>query len=192
MSQRYDAEWTASLLKSDRFGSVGPEELLSQSGLSSGMTAVDYGCGPGFFTLPAAGIVGPEGLVYAVDIEPKMVALIGDRVGQAGHHNVRAVLNEAGAAPLPDGLADFAVCALVMHYPEDRDGRLAITRDLGRLVAPGGHVLLVQRGPRPGEGASGGISSEEATTLMADAGFDNDEPRRLAEGLYTFIATKLP
>ena len=109
MSPRYDAEWVSGLLDANqRLGSLSPVDLLVQSGLSEGMTVVDYGCGPGFLTLPAARVVGREGRVYAVDVEPSMVALVAERAVEAGLRNVDALHNEAGVAPLPDAVADFA------------------------------------------------------------------------------------
>ena len=38
-----------------------PEEILTAIGLKAGQTLIDIGCGEGFFTLPAARIVGPNG-----------------------------------------------------------------------------------------------------------------------------------
>ena len=183
MSARYDEEWTAGLLNSNsRLGAHAPEELLSRSGLSKGNTVVDYGCGPGFFTLPAAGIVGAEGLVYAIDVEPKMVALVAERAADAGRANVTAVLNETGRAPLPDEIADFAMCALVFHYPEDEAGRIDIATDISRLLKPGGKALLVQReGPMP---------FETTDALMTEAGLVCDGLQPLVEGQYTVVATK--
>ena len=193
MSPRYDAEWVTDLTNTERrLGVIGPEELLSQSGLRAGMTVVDYGCGPGFLTLPAAGIVGPEGLVYAVDIEPRMVSLISSKASEFGHHNVRAVLNETGTAPLPDEIADFAICALVMHYRDGHDGRAELARDLGRLVAPGGRVLIIQRELDPDKGRHNGLSVEQTSALMAEGGFDCAGPQPLVEGQYTLVATKRP
>ena len=43
---------------------------LKKIPLKQGMTAVDYGCGPGRYTIPLAEIVGPRGQVFAIDIQP--------------------------------------------------------------------------------------------------------------------------
>lgn len=182
MSPRYDADWIANLLNAERrLGPTTPDDILLQSGLSEGMTAVDYGCGPGFFTLPAARVVGPEGLVYAVDIEPRMVRLVAERAAERGHQNVRTVLNASGTVGLPDAITQFAICAQVMHYPEDDEGRVALARDLWRLVTPGGRVLLIHQEP---------ISYEQTSSVMAQVGFSSDARQPLVESWYMFIATK--
>ena len=109
MCARYDKEWIASLLDvEDRLGDTTPERCLRDAGVTAGQTVVDYGCGPGLFTFPAAEIVGAEGKVYAVDIEPRMTTLIAGRAAELGSQNVTALLNEGrraaaiGDCRLPD------------------------------------------------------------------------------------------
>ena len=65
---RYDAAWIEDLLSEERGLLAPPEGLLSAAGANAGSTVVDVGCGPGFFTIAAAHLVGPAGHVYAVDI----------------------------------------------------------------------------------------------------------------------------
>ncbi|MBA7575961.1 hypothetical protein ES708_17797 [subsurface metagenome] len=48
-----------------------PYRFLEAAGLKSGQKVLEVGCGPGFFTIPAAKIVGEEGSIYAVKIMPK-------------------------------------------------------------------------------------------------------------------------
>ena len=45
-----------------------PYKLLKAAGLEEGQKVIEVGCGPGFFTIPAARIVGDEGHVYAVEV----------------------------------------------------------------------------------------------------------------------------
>ena len=51
-----------------------PESILSEIGLTAGMTFVDIGCGQGCFALPAVRIVGEAGRVYALDANPEAIA----------------------------------------------------------------------------------------------------------------------
>ena len=147
MCARYDKEWIASLLDvEDRLGDTTPERCLRDAGVTAGQTVVDYGCGPGLFTFPAAEIVGAEGKVYAVDIEPRMTALIASRAAELGSQNVTALLNE-GVAPLPSGTADFLILAQVLHYPDETDERVAMARDVARLLRTGGRALVIEWTP---------------------------------------------
>jgi len=54
----------------DRWLSGGGEEFLRGIGLRRGRWVLDFGCGEGYFSIPAAKVVGKEGRVYAVDRDP--------------------------------------------------------------------------------------------------------------------------
>ena len=180
---RYDAEWIASLLNSERkLGSLTAREFLLDAGLEPLMTFVDYGCGPGYLTLPAAEIVGAQGSVYALDIEPQMVKLVSDRAAEAGLQNVTALLNDGAEAPLPDAIAEVVVCSLVFHYREDDEGRVLLAHDLGRLLKPDGRAVVVQWDHQ--------FTYEKTAELLADGGLESQGPYATAEDQYKVVATK--
>ena len=180
---RYDPEWIAKLLDPERkLGSLTAREFLFEAGLGPEMTLVDYGSGPGYFTLAAAEIVGKQGTVYALDIEPRMVRLARDRASEAGLQNVEALLIDGAEAPLPGAVADLAVCSLVFHYREDREARLALAQDIGRLLKPGGRTVVVQWEDR--------FTYEETAELLASGGLECQGPYATAENQYKVLATK--
>ena len=185
MCARYDKDWIASLLDAEnRLGDVTPEQCLRDAGVTAGQTVVDYGCGPGLFTFPAAEIAGAEGKVYAVDIEPRMTALVANRASELGSRNVTALLNE-GVAPLPPDTADFLILAQVLHYPDDTEDRVAMARDVARLLKPGGRALVVEWTP---DDASNRIPPEEVARIFGEAGLKAGEPRPLGPRQYAVIA----
>ena len=53
-----------------------PIEALKQAGVSPGMRVLDFGCEPGRYTIPAASLVGPEGIVYAVDVHLLAIRMV--------------------------------------------------------------------------------------------------------------------
>ncbi len=56
-----------------------PYRLLEVAGIKSGQKVLEVGCGPGFFTIPAAKIVGEEGSIYAVDTHPLAIKKVKKR-----------------------------------------------------------------------------------------------------------------
>ena len=72
MPTKFDTRNKDLLLSEARQETLKPEELLRSLGLRAGQTIADIGCGPGFFTVPAARIVGEDGHVYAADIQGDM------------------------------------------------------------------------------------------------------------------------
>ena len=183
MSERYGNEWVASLLDMEaRLGQTTPAELLAGLGLGEGHTIVDIGCGPGFLTFPAAEIVGPEGHVYALDIEPKMVDMVRTEATSRGLSNITALRTDGDGVFMSDGIADFAICALVLHYRPDFASRAALLRDIGRVLRPGGRLLIVDRS----------LGSKEIGALLEEADLPYDGPNPLEGNAYTMIATRRP
>ena len=188
MSERYTEEWVTGLLDgAERFGRSDPAQMLRELGVGTGSTVVDYGCGPGLFTLAAARLVGAAGKVYGVDLEPRMVELVARRAQEASLSNVTAVASDGTRAALPDAVADFIVCVQIMHYQPTRELRVAVAHDLARLLRAGGRVMVMQW--RPKRGASG-ISYAELSAIMGEAGLVTDRAHPVAGELYRTLATK--
>ena len=70
---------------------VKPLDLLKRAGVQAGDQVLDWGCGAGFFALPAAGLVGEAGSIVAVDVQPEMVAATQQAAAEAGLAKVRVM-----------------------------------------------------------------------------------------------------
>ena len=57
-----------------------PYKLLEAAGLKPGQKVLEVGCGPGFFTIPAAKLVRKEGFIYAVDVHPLAIKKLKKRL----------------------------------------------------------------------------------------------------------------
>jgi len=117
-----------------------PYRVLRAAGLRPGQRVLEVGCGPGFFTVPAAEIVGKEGSVRAIDVNPLAVERVRGKIQQAGVSNAEAARADAARTGLPDGSFD-----LVFVFGLARPiGRLeAIWAELHRVLKPGG-VLSIE------------------------------------------------
>jgi len=65
---------------------------LENAGLKSGQTVLEVGCGPGFFTIPAAKIIGEQGKLYALDIHPLAIESATKKIKKEKLANVETVL----------------------------------------------------------------------------------------------------
>lgn len=138
---KFDPAHRERLEHPDRLRLLPPHDLLIRTGLWEGMIAADVGCGPGFFTLPAAQIVGPAGRVYAIDISREMLEAVQDKARDAGLPNIETVLAKESGIPLPDRVAQVILLAFVLHEADDP---AAFAREAARILAPGGHILLLE------------------------------------------------
>ena len=91
-----------------------PIRILQDVGVQSRMTVLDFGCGPGGFSLSAARLTGPEGLVYAVDIHPLAIKSVQRAADKKGFKNIRTVAGE-GLADMQEGSVDIALLYDVLH-----------------------------------------------------------------------------
>ncbi len=172
MPHKFNPANRARLENPERARLLPPEDLLRRAGLGSGMRVADVGCGPGFFTLPAARIVGPEGRVYALDISPEMLDVVKDKVQAAGLGQVEPVLSAEGEIPLPDAGVDFALMAFVLHEAVDAAG---MADEVSRILADRGRLLLLEwekrempSGPPVGDRLAADVSAE----VLRRAGID--------------------
>jgi len=85
-----------------------PYKLLKAARLEEGQKVVEVGCGPGFFTIPAARIVGDEGHVYAVDLHPRAVKRVEEKIEKKTLENVTPICTNASNTGLPDRSVDLS------------------------------------------------------------------------------------
>lgn len=121
--------------------------MLDALGVKPGATVCDMGAGNGFYTLELARMVGPEGLVYAVDIQPEMLRMLSRRAAQEGLGNIRLVLGSPIDPRLPAGEIDLVLCVDVYHEFSHPEAMLARIRD--SLSEDGKLVLVEFRGEDP-------------------------------------------
>ena len=123
-----------------------PDEVVRALGLVPGQTACDIGAGPGYFSLRLAAAVGARGRVYAVDVEPQILAALQERLAQSGARNVTPVLALADDPLLPEAACDLVlVVDTYHHFPEPP----AYLKQLKRLLRPGGRLVNIDYHKRP-------------------------------------------
>ena len=118
----------------------GPRAILGPY-LRPSMTVLDLGCGPGFFTLEMARMVGPSGRVIAADLQQGMLDKLDAKIN---HTDLEARIERHLCQPHDIGLSiqvDFTLAFYLVH--EVPDGRKLFDQ-LSAILAPGGKVLVVE------------------------------------------------
>ncbi len=117
-----------------------PDRVVESLKIAPGAQVADLGAGSGYFLPYLAEAVGPEGKVFAVDVDPEVVQELRDTVAAAGYTNVEVVLGEFDDPLLPDGAIDLVFLCNTYHHIEDR------ARYFSRLqidLKPGGRVAIL-------------------------------------------------
>src|SRR5262249_6448564 len=100
----------------------------------------DIGAGTGYFTLRAAKRVGERGRVFAVDVEPRILDVLRDKIEKTGVRNVTPVLAVAADPLLPPRSCDLVLIVDAYHHFPDRPSYLG---RLAALLKPGGRLANV-------------------------------------------------
>lgn len=108
-----------------RFRCCPPFKTLRRMGLKKGMDVVEVGCGPGFWTLPAAKIVGSSSKVFASDISSRMLTAAKQRAADARHLNIQFKRSRVYKVPFGSQCADFCMLHYVLHEVNSPDQLLA-------------------------------------------------------------------
>ena len=157
------------LLDTKRFARWNPTHLLPLAGLRSDQSALDLGCGPGFWTLPMAEIVGKNGQVIALDASPEMLRSL---AAQSPPAQVRLVQGELPVISLPDVSVDFIWAAMVFH---EVTPAALLAREVRRVLRPGHRLAVLEWrtdavssiGPPRGHR----LSPEQLRACLLSAGF---------------------
>jgi arsenite methyltransferase len=116
-----------------------PERVIETLALGAGDVVADLGAGGGYFTFRLAEAVGASGRVYAVDIDPDMLAYIERRAREEGYAQVEVVRAEPEDPRLPEPV-DLVLTVNTYHHLQDRPDYF---RNLKPSLRPGGHVAVI-------------------------------------------------
>lgn len=135
---------------------IQPAILWQTVGLQASQTAVHLGCGPGFYLIAAAKIVGKDGKVIGVDIRPDMLTETESRAAREGVasivQTVRADAEHPDGATLPKEVADFVLLVNILNqsHPEKIFSTARhLLKDGGRVVVVGWNTAATPFGPPP-------------------------------------------
>jgi ubiquinone/menaquinone biosynthesis C-methylase UbiE len=114
--------------------------VLGRMGVREGLSVLEIGCGPGFFTVPAARMA-KGGTVYALDIYPMMTQKVEEKVRKSGLRNVKTINCPASSTALPGQSIDLILCIDVLSDICDLDATL---QEMHRVLKPAGLVSLYE------------------------------------------------
>jgi len=109
--------------------------------VKAGYVVADIGCSRGYLTLPLAELVGPEGKVYAVDLNRKCIRALEKRVKKGGYRNIESHASSAADLSfIEDSSVDFVLASgLLCSMPHDRQ---LFVSEIKRILKPTGHAYL--------------------------------------------------
>src|ERR1039458_5222318 len=117
-----------------------PAAGLGAMARHSGETVADVGAGTGYFSLPLAQAVGPQGRVYAVDAQEEMLSLLRQKLDEFTLSIVELIHAEADNTGLPASCCDLVFAANVWH---EFDDHAAVLREFARVLKTDGRIAIL-------------------------------------------------
>ena len=152
-----------------------PDQVMDKLGIAEAAVVADIGAGAGWFTIRLARRVGPNGTVYAEDVQPEMLLAISRRVNALGLTNVKQVHGTDDDPQLPAQSLDAALMVDAYHENDDPKQRVSLLRNLARALRPGGRFGLIDfklEGSGPGPATNERVSPETVVGEATAAGLE--------------------
>ncbi len=111
---------------------IPPNKILSEVGIKPGCQILDFGCGPGVFTIALAEKTGRSGLVYALDIHPLAVKTVEQKALKKNLANIKTILSGCSTS-LPDNSLDLIIFFDVFHILDNQE---EVLMELHRVLKP--------------------------------------------------------
>ena len=153
----------------------------------------DFGCGPGYFSIPFAKAVGAEGVVHALDILPQSLETVLGKAKNSGIINIvatRVNLEKNGGSKLETASVDWVIMKDVLFQNQNKH---IIIDEAYRVLKTGGRVLVIEWDKH--ESAVGPvqeirIAQIDLEKIFSDQKFIVEKNIKAGDFHYAFIAVK--
>jgi len=129
-----------------------PVRIVSSLGLANGDFVADFGSGHGYFAIPLAKSVAPNGKVFAIDIQGEKLDATRTRAKLEHLLNIECIhgdLEKNQGSKLKNEIANLVLITNILHQAEHKD---QIIREAYRILIPQGRLALVEWGAEEGNG----------------------------------------
>ncbi|MDX9913395.1 MAG: methyltransferase domain-containing protein [Candidatus Moranbacteria bacterium] len=178
--------------KEEKLAFVDPKKIIEMAEIKKGERVADFGCGPGYFSLPAAEAVGEEGTVYAFDVLPSAIEALESHLKMNNIDNIvsrRANLEKERGTGLEDETLDWVIVKDVLFQNKNKQ---KILEEAKRVLKVGGKILTMEWNENVfiGPNKDSRISKDELSKIIFDAGFIFKKEADAGDYHYIIIASK--
>jgi ubiquinone/menaquinone biosynthesis C-methylase UbiE len=137
-----------------------PDDVIASLDIEPGSEVADIGAGEGYFVPYLLEAVGPQGRVYAVDVEAEKIDRLREELGE-GQDNLEIILGDFDNPLLPDRQIDLVLIVNTYHHVEKREDYF---RRLQEDLASGGRVAILEPNADLGGVLSLGLKEDHASS----------------------------
>lgn len=137
--RRDPVEYVKTLESERRVAGLQVPQVIEALKAQPGTRVADLGSGSGLFTRPLAKVVGPSGVVFAIDIDPELLKHVDRTTQEQGLKNIRTILASESDAKLPEPV-DLIAIIDTLHHISNRETYLA---SLKKYLKPRGRIAII-------------------------------------------------
>jgi len=114
--------------------------MLSEVGISEGQTVLDFGCGSGTFSIPAAELVGKDGRVYSLDVSQGALEKLSRRAKKEGLNNITTLISSGDVEiPISNDMLNNVLLIDVLQEISDKN---TLFKEIYRILRPDGLMTV--------------------------------------------------
>lgn len=172
---------------------VDPEKIIKMAGMKEGDIVADFGCGPGYFSLPVAIAIGQKGQVYAFDVLTSALEALESRAKMEGVDNITAKrinLEKEKSTGLADESVDWVIIKNVLFQNKDKH---SILKEAKRVMKNGASIMIMEwnNNLAIGPEKESRIDSQELVDIILTEGFVFRKKADAGNYHYIMVASKL-
>ena len=137
--QRTPEEYAKFLEGADRVTRMQVPRVVAALDLKPGFRVADIGSGSGLFTRPIATAVAPDGVAYAVDVDPALLKIVARSADEQKIANIRIIEGAAGDPMLPEPVDLAFICDTLHHIQQPAE----YLKTLKKYLRPGGRIAVI-------------------------------------------------
>lgn len=191
-NRRFDPDQAPRLDDPERLQWFPPQQVIEALRIEPGMAIADIGAGTGFFAAPMAEFAGSSGVVYAVDVEKRMLDRLREKIDlSVAPPNIVLVEADATGTSLPHASCDRILVANVWH--EIEDSRAALD-EFARILRSDGCLAILDWSPDairpPGPPLDHRVSCAQTCSTLTRSGWKTISSEPI--GPYSYLVTAAP
>ncbi|MBS4539550.1 class I SAM-dependent methyltransferase [Clostridium sp. D2Q-11] len=189
MPHKFDPKHKEKLDSEKRREIFKPNEILNKLLLQKGYDVADIGCGTGFFSIPAAKIIGENNKVYASDISEEMLDVVKEKIEKENINNIELIKGTEYDSPV--GEVDYIILSNIFHEVADKDkflkNYLAYLRNNGLIS----FIEWKKKDTEEGPPYKDRLDSEELISIVEEKGLVVVDKIDINETHYGLVVRKI-
>jgi len=153
---------------------LNPQKVLGQLEIKANLKIAHFGCGHGYFDIPLAKMVGPDGKIYSIDVLKEALEEVKTKAEKEGLVNIETIrgnLEIVGGSKIKDNACDMVLLANILFQSQKKT---EVIKEARRALKQEGKLIIIDWQPQGSTLTSGSgwrISPQEARQIAEEQNF---------------------